>query len=317
VPSKSAKQKRLMQAVAHGWKPSKIKGPTRAVAQEFVQADRKGRGGMAGYRYGGHTDMKYYDGGGVEDYEYGGGVPGYQFGGMAGMGPAYRGARNMMQNYRGVPPQRGALTQGAPGGLHPGAQGPGGGGFLGRFRQQMQQQRGQPLHPGAQGPGGGGFLNRYRQMQQQQRGQMPGGGAMPRGGVMGGQQPGGPGRIMNLPPGDPNATIYDGGDWQNPRIPSGPLAPGGGPLRPPGVGGRGPNMPRVIPWNRPGPAPTRVGGFGKPRPGPGAFPPGGGRIAPPPGRYPGGGNPMTGGRNPMMRGRGRYNPGRGGRGRFR
>ena len=73
----------------------------------------------------------------------------------------------------------------------------------------------------------------------------------------------------DLPPMQ-NTTIYDGGDWQNPR---GPLAPGGG--RTP------PFMPKVRPWNRPGPEPTRLGGAGKPRPGPGMMPPegeGGGGI---------------------------------------
>lgn len=38
----SAKQARLMRAVAHGWKPSRIRGPSRAVANEFV--DKKDRG---------------------------------------------------------------------------------------------------------------------------------------------------------------------------------------------------------------------------------------------------------------------------------
>lgn len=45
VPSKSEKQARLMRAVAHGWKPSRIKGPSQEVAREFVEADRK-RGGV-------------------------------------------------------------------------------------------------------------------------------------------------------------------------------------------------------------------------------------------------------------------------------
>ena len=130
MPSKSKKQAKLMRAVAHGWKPSRMKGPTRAVAKEFVDADKR-------------RDN----------------VTGYQFGGMAtGMGPMYGRARGMMDQYRGVPPQRGALTQGRPGGLHPGARGPGGG-FLSRFAQQTP---GQPLHPGARGPGGGGLFARIR-----------------------------------------------------------------------------------------------------------------------------------------------------------
>lgn len=49
MPSKSAKQAKLMRAVAHGWKPSRIKGPSRKVAKEFVAADKKAKG----YQYGG------------------------------------------------------------------------------------------------------------------------------------------------------------------------------------------------------------------------------------------------------------------------
>lgn len=52
MPSKSKKQARLMRAVAHGWKPSRIKGPTRAVAKEFVKADKR-REGVKGYQRGG------------------------------------------------------------------------------------------------------------------------------------------------------------------------------------------------------------------------------------------------------------------------
>lgn len=51
MPSKSGKQHRLMEMVAHGGTPRKGKGPSVAVAQEFVAADRgrkfpkkKGRG---------------------------------------------------------------------------------------------------------------------------------------------------------------------------------------------------------------------------------------------------------------------------------
>jgi membrane-bound lytic murein transglycosylase B len=39
VPSKSPAQKRLMAAVAHGWKPDQIMGPPVAVAKEFNDAD--------------------------------------------------------------------------------------------------------------------------------------------------------------------------------------------------------------------------------------------------------------------------------------
>ena len=47
MPSKSPAQARLMRAVAHGWKPDRIKGPSRAVAREFVKADEKWTGGLA------------------------------------------------------------------------------------------------------------------------------------------------------------------------------------------------------------------------------------------------------------------------------
>lgn len=41
MPSRSAAQKRLMAAVAHGWEPDRIEGPSKQVAQEFHAADRK------------------------------------------------------------------------------------------------------------------------------------------------------------------------------------------------------------------------------------------------------------------------------------
>jgi hypothetical protein len=40
MPSKSPAQKRLMAAVAHGWKPTQIKAPPVEVAQEFNEADK-------------------------------------------------------------------------------------------------------------------------------------------------------------------------------------------------------------------------------------------------------------------------------------
>jgi len=40
MPSVSEKQKKLMAAVAHGWKPSNFKGPSKEVAEEFNQADK-------------------------------------------------------------------------------------------------------------------------------------------------------------------------------------------------------------------------------------------------------------------------------------
>lgn len=39
MPSVSAKQHRFMEGIAHGMKPKSGKGPSKAVAQEFVQAD--------------------------------------------------------------------------------------------------------------------------------------------------------------------------------------------------------------------------------------------------------------------------------------
>ncbi len=41
MPSVSRAQQRLMQAIAHGAKPKGSKGPTKAVAKEFVAADHK------------------------------------------------------------------------------------------------------------------------------------------------------------------------------------------------------------------------------------------------------------------------------------
>ena len=43
MPSVSEKQAKLMAAVAHGWKPSNFKGPSKAVAEEFNQADKGGK----------------------------------------------------------------------------------------------------------------------------------------------------------------------------------------------------------------------------------------------------------------------------------
>lgn len=40
MPSKTAKQARFMKAVAHGMKPRGGKGPSVAVAKEFVAADK-------------------------------------------------------------------------------------------------------------------------------------------------------------------------------------------------------------------------------------------------------------------------------------
>lgn len=40
MPSTSQAQARLMRAVAHGWHPSKFKGPSKSVAEDFVAADK-------------------------------------------------------------------------------------------------------------------------------------------------------------------------------------------------------------------------------------------------------------------------------------
>lgn len=39
MPSVSAKQHRFMEGIAHGMKPKGGDGPSKAVAEEFVQAD--------------------------------------------------------------------------------------------------------------------------------------------------------------------------------------------------------------------------------------------------------------------------------------
>jgi hypothetical protein len=59
MPSKSKKQARLMRAVAHGWKPSRIKGPTRAVAREFVNADKRSKK-VQNFNFGGVVGPQMY-----------------------------------------------------------------------------------------------------------------------------------------------------------------------------------------------------------------------------------------------------------------
>ena len=39
MPSSTPKQARFMAAVAHGWKPDKVKAPPTGVAEEFNEAD--------------------------------------------------------------------------------------------------------------------------------------------------------------------------------------------------------------------------------------------------------------------------------------
>jgi len=40
MPSKSPAQARLMRAVAHGWKPTRIPAPPASVAREYMAADK-------------------------------------------------------------------------------------------------------------------------------------------------------------------------------------------------------------------------------------------------------------------------------------
>jgi translation initiation factor IF-2 len=162
---------------------------------------------------------------------------------------------------------------------------PGGGGFMSRLRQQMEQQRGQ--QPGGGGrwgsPGGPGgpVLNPYEQAEGRMRelGGGPEGG--PGGGVMG--------RIpMDMQPGPFNRTPSGEIDLGGGRTPEwGPGMPGrvgevginpppSGPFRPPVgrevIGGSG-KFGDPYQYGR--------GSGGKPRPGPGMMPPGGGPGGPP------------------------------------
>lgn len=43
MPSKSAKQHRYMEAIAHGMKPRSKNAPSKKVAREFVAADKRKR----------------------------------------------------------------------------------------------------------------------------------------------------------------------------------------------------------------------------------------------------------------------------------
>lgn len=237
-------------------------GESRGTVEEQMEEMEQAYGGRVGYQ-----------GGGLAIAAPAGGVPPwieptgvvepvqeFQFGGGA------RGRRP----YRGVPPQRRGIQRGAP------PPQPGGGrGFLNRFRQQAQAQRGAPQ-------GGRGFLSRF-------------GGGQPQGGLAAmmrqaqQQQAGGRG----LPPGiDPRAVAADPQGWaqqqmeqqrqqldmQLPpfnRTPSGEIDLGGG---------------RTPEWGPGGPG--RGGGYGRTP----FVPPGkrlpGNRIAPPPGKFPGGGGRM-------------------------
>ena len=70
MPSRSEAQARLMRAVAHGWKPYQG-GPSRAVAQEFVDADARKQALMARHlrRKGKHSEPDVDEVGGRSDFD--------------------------------------------------------------------------------------------------------------------------------------------------------------------------------------------------------------------------------------------------------
>lgn len=41
MPSKTKKQAKFMRAVAHGFEPDRIKGPSKKVAKEFAAVDKR------------------------------------------------------------------------------------------------------------------------------------------------------------------------------------------------------------------------------------------------------------------------------------
>ena len=63
MPSTSKKQHNFMEMIAHGGKPRKGKGPSKAVAEEFVQADKgkkfDGTGQSPAPNYGGAARGAY------------------------------------------------------------------------------------------------------------------------------------------------------------------------------------------------------------------------------------------------------------------
>jgi len=97
MPSKTPKQAKFMRAVAHGWKPSRMKSPpSRAVAREFVEADKKYSGGFAENRYarGGLAFMNEVD----SNSERARPLRGFQLGGgTAGIAGMWRRAREMAE----------------------------------------------------------------------------------------------------------------------------------------------------------------------------------------------------------------------------
>lgn len=148
MPSKSKKQAKLMRAVAHGWKPSRIKGPTRTVAKEFVDADKR-RDEVTGYQFGGGVPYR--------------GVPPQR--GMISRG-AGGDPREMAGRMRGQMPRGGGYgraggvpgTIGGFGGYQGQGRSPFGGGMPqgGALRQMMQQMQMQQMRGGQ--PGGGRFV---------------------------------------------------------------------------------------------------------------------------------------------------------------
>ena len=97
MPSKTPKQAKFMRAVAHGWTPSRMKSPpSRAVAREFVEADKKYSGGFAENRYarGGLAFMNEVD----SNSERARPLRGFQLGGGArGIAGMYRRARELAE----------------------------------------------------------------------------------------------------------------------------------------------------------------------------------------------------------------------------
>lgn len=151
MPSKSKKQAKFMRAVAHGWKPTRTKGPTQAVAREFVNADRRKK--VNGYQFGGRPRGGVRGGlrgrGALSQVQPGGGG---RPGGPGGRVP-----------WRGAPPPR---MMPGPGGGRGGRGGPGGN-VPWRGAPPPRVQPGPQQDPRFQGRGGGALANIMRQFQQQ------------------------------------------------------------------------------------------------------------------------------------------------------
>jgi len=217
MPSKSKKQAKFMRAVAHGWKPDRVKGPTRTVAREFVNADRRNE--VNGYQFGGPA---MYQGQAMNRSKLRGMFP-QNTGPMQTTNPVGSPPRGggLQQYSRSMPIDQGGVPwrgrdprQRIPGPVGPrGPGGRGGGrGFGGRDPRAMPPQG---------GGGRGGLSQMMQQFMNQRQGQQGGG----RSGLLG--------RFMNQqrPPMPPN---------KGPRIAPPPgKYPGGGN---PNLGGRNPMM---------------------------------------------------------------------------